>query len=262
MKPKDAFDATMLRVDCLLDLFTLLRNTRSRGTRKDWASRFKSLMHWPQGETIHRIDGTGAVVILRQAAALGPDKFSHEALSDLLRSAVVTSVAALDKYCHDVLIHRLLPQTRRPVKQWCKDLERLSVPLSVVVAAVAHAKRDQGGGDSKRTRPMTIIRNGLQDQFHRRRTLQRPDDIAEALSMVGVKNLWGSCAKRMHAKAEYVKSRLDRIVARRNLIVHESDIVRFRRVRKVTMRRIALTQVADDVAWLRRLVRCIDGLCV
>jgi hypothetical protein len=258
MKPKTAFDTTMKRVDRLLRLYDLLHNTRERGTRKDWAKGFKKLMHWPQGETIHRVDGKNAILVLRQKSGVTPDEFRHDELSELLRAALVTSVSAFDRYCHDLLLLRLMPEVRRAEKNWPADLKKVAVPLPVVKKALDHAKVRKGRGGKKRTRPMTIVKNVLQDQFHRNLTLQKPDDVARALSMVGVKHIWNDCVSTMGTSAEEMKNRLGTISKRRDHIVHEGDIKRVRRGGKVRLNEVNNDQVKDDVDWLRRLVNAID----
>ena len=104
MKPKAVFDATMRRVDRLLNLYDLLYNRRQRGTRQDWAAKFKNFMRWPSTEKIQRIDGNHALLILREESLVSLNEFRQDELSELLRSAIVSSVSALDRYCHDELL--------------------------------------------------------------------------------------------------------------------------------------------------------------
>jgi len=260
MNPRRAFDGTMQRVDRLLKLYDLLFNRRRRGTRRDWATRFKTLMHWPQREAIYRVDGAGAVLVLRQSSGLTASQFFHDDLSELLRAALVTSVAALDRYCHEVLLSRVIRRVHRAERNWPPELKKVTVPLSVAKAAIALGRRRRGPGGRIRPRPMNVIRHGLQEQFHRNLTLQGPDDIARALSMIGVTELWTRCGACLAERPEQIKRRLNTIVARRNRIVHEGDIGRLRRGGAVNLIPIDPQQVRDDVAWLRGLVTAIDGL--
>ena len=129
MQPKSAFDAAMQRVDRLLGLYHLLRNTRERGIRADWARKFKTLMHWAQGDAIDRVDGTGAVLILRHTSGFTADEFKHDELSELLRAALAASVSALDRYCHAVVVSLVMAQLRRSEDNWPKELKKLSLPI-------------------------------------------------------------------------------------------------------------------------------------
>lgn len=259
MKPRAAFDGTIQRVDRLLKLYDVLRNRRQRGTRSDWARSFKSLMHWPQGELIHRVDGDGAILVLRGSSGLTASQFCHDELCELLRAALVASVSALDRYCHEVLVARVIRQIKRSERNWPPELRKVKVSLSAVKTAIAHAITRKGRGGRIRPRPMNIIRHALQEQFHRDLSLQGSDDIAQAFSMVGVKSLWTACEKSLGERPREIKQRLDAIVKRRNQIVHEGDIKRYRRGGKVTHNPIEPKAVRDDVAWLRKLVIALDG---
>ena len=100
MKPIAVFKAGRDRAEHLLKLAELLTNTRERKMRKDWAKEFKKFMYWKQNERIDRVDGTGAMLILRESANVTSKTFNEEYTSELLRAAHTTIVASLDRYCH------------------------------------------------------------------------------------------------------------------------------------------------------------------
>lgn len=260
MKPIQTFSATMQRVERLLNLYELLCNTRERGTRQDWAKNCKKLMHWPQSENIHRIDGKHAVVILREASGITPDEFRHDELSELLRAALVTTVSALDRYCHELLISRLMQQINRTDDTWSAELKKLSIPLSLVKKAIEQAKKNNGSKVEKRTRPMTTIKHALQDHFHVCLTLQRPDDISKAMSIIGMKDLWNKCANEMTMPSAAAKKQLNRIVSRRNQIVHEGDIKRVRKGSKPKLNEISHARVRKDVLFIQKLVDSLEKI--
>lgn len=258
MKPKAAFDATMQRVDRLLNLYDLLYNQRQRGTRQDWALKFNKLMHWPITEKIQRIDGNNALLVLRKNALVGINEFRHDELSELLRAAIVVSVSALDRYCHEVLLSRIIDQMDRSEVNWPAELKKLSLPLIFVKRSVKNAKLRKGIGGKVRTRPMNIVKQGLQEKFHKDLTLQRPDDIATAWSMIGIKSLWSRCGKSMNVRAEEIKENLNRIIKRRNEIAHEGDIARVRNSGKIVVNPIENDAVCLDIKWLKKLVNAMD----
>lgn len=244
----------MRRVEGLLKLYTLLKNRRKRAIRRDWARKFLVLMHWPKGETIERVDGEHALVIIREASEIKAVSFGHDDLADLLRAALVASVSALDRYCHDVLVSRVIHEIKRSERTWPRELRRVKISLSVVKTAITHAGKRRGKGGKIRPRPMNMIRHALQEQFHRDLTLQGSEDIAQALSMLGVRSLWNECASRLKEKPKELTRHLDAIVRRRNQIVHEGDLKRFRRGGRVTLNLIEPAVVRQDVNWLKSLV--------
>ncbi len=164
-------------------------------------------MHWPQGEKIERIDGIRAVLILRQDASLTSEHFETESLEELLRAALVGIVAALDRYCHDVVVSRVVVQLRRSEKKVSGELRRLRVPIFAVKAAVEHARKRRGKGGKRRTRPMVRIRHAVQDLLHLE-TYQCANDIARALSMVGIQTIYEKCEQQMRDRPPKIMRRL------------------------------------------------------
>lgn len=249
MKPIAVFKSGRDRAEHLLKLAELLTNTRDRRMRADWAKNFKTLMHWRQHEKIDRVDGTGAILILRESANVTYKNFNDKYASELLRAAHVTIVAALDRYCHERILSRCI-KTLQNSKSCSSELRKIALPILDVHKAVAHARKPD-------TRPMNIIRASLQDVLYKR-TFQSPNEIAQGLSIIGATNLWNECATQMGCSPKDITTRLDKIVARRNKMVHEGDIVRHKRGGKVRYGKITPKQVANDVIWLSTLVDAIE----
>jgi len=143
-------------------------------------------------------------------------------------------------------------------KKWPAELKKVSLPLSFVKRAVNLAKLRKGRGGKVRSRPMNIVKQGLQEKFHKDLTLQRPEDIATAWSMIGITKLWSRCGKNMNEKAEEVKGHLNRIISRRNQIAHEGDIRRVRNSRKISINPIGIDDVRSDIKWLKNLVYSLE----
>src|SRR5689334_14031645 len=91
----------MARARCLLRLRGALLNKRKRKIRSDWKAGFCRLMRWKLAAPIQRVDTADAIIILRETATASLSDFSSEALDDLLRSALVIGVSALDRYAHE-----------------------------------------------------------------------------------------------------------------------------------------------------------------
>ncbi|MCL6564986.1 MAG: hypothetical protein K6U09_01030 [Acidobacteriia bacterium] len=249
----EVFNSGRTRAEHLLKLSELLLNTRRRGMRADWARRFKALMHWPQKEQIDRVDGPGAVLILREASGLKSKHFDEEYLNELLRAAYAGIVASLDRYCHEVVISRVVAQLSKSPKVASRELRQLRIPILAARKAILHARKPG-------TRPMNLVRQALQEVLHREETFQRPDDIARGMKIIGVDNLWGKCAQRLGCQPRDIAKRLNKIVDRRNRIVHEGDILRRKRGGKIAYHPIQATEVAGDIKWLSDLVNTIEDV--
>lgn len=251
MKPVQIFESGRTRAEHLLKLSELLLNTRRRGVRADWARNFKTLMHWRQGEQIDRVDGRGAILILRQSAGIDANSFDEEYLNELLRAAYAGIVASLDRYCHEVILCKVIACLRKPPEDAGRELRQLKVPVYEVKRAIAHARKPK-------TRPMNIVRQALQEALHRDETFQRPDDIAKGMKIIGITDLWRQCAQRMSCQPGDITKRLNRIVDRRNRIVHEGGILRRKKGGKIAYYPIRAYEVAADIKWLGNLVESIE----
>lgn len=253
MKPIEVFNSGRSRAEHLLKLHELLLNRRHRRMRADWARRFKTLMQWRQAEQIDRVDGQGAILILRQAAGVTSRHFDGEYLNELLRGAYAGIVASLDRYCHEAVLSRVIVELSRSQKTSSRELRLLRIPIHAVKRAILHARKPK-------TRPMNIVRQALQDVLHRDETFQRPDDIARGMRIIGVDDLWGQCAHRLGCQPRDIHKRLNKIVDRRNRIVHEGDILRRRRGGRIAYHPIRASEVADDILWLGNLVNAIEAV--
>lgn len=256
MKPKDGFDAAIGRVNHLLRLYDVLCNTRSRNIRSDWADSFLDLMHWPSEEAIIRVDGKDkqSLLILRPSLGLDHRNFTHNYLSELLRSAVVATVSALDRYVHDLVLQHSWTLLRRPEESIPTELKKLSLPVLATKHALEKLRSDSNA------RPGHLVKAALQEHLHRDHTFQRPDDLLKAAKMLGVDDFWNKVVRAMPGtpdKQEVIK-KLQDIVKRRNQIVHEADIHRKTKAKKITLRDISKDTADDWYEWTRQLVAAID----
>jgi hypothetical protein len=220
MKPIQVYQDGRRRSEHLLKLSELLLDRRLRGIRGDWADNFKRLMHWRKKEVIDRVDGAGAILILREGCG-------------------VTAIAA-----------KIVAETNRGFRAASHPLKRFRVPILEARKAIAHAKKPG-------SRPMNLIRESAKAVL-KEDTFQKPDAVVRGLQMVGVSELWPGCAAHMGCQPEEIIRELKRIVDRRNRIVHEGDIQHRARGGHIKTHPIRAKQVAADIVWLSRLVDAID----
>ncbi len=256
MKPIDLFNASIERPKHLLRLYDLLHDSRSRGVRSDWATSFKSLMHWPNREAIVRVDGKDqqSVLVMRQAVGIDREHFSHDYLSELLRSVVVAAISSLDRYLHDLVVHHSWTLLSKADDDVPTELKKLSLPVSVTKKAIQQLRKDP------KARPGHIVKKAIQDRLHREYTFQKPDDVLKASKMLGLEDFWASVANNMpgHPPKENVIATLRAIAKRRNEIVHEADLVLKTKAKGITMRDISRAEAETWVNWMNDFVTAID----
>ena len=128
--------------------------------------------------------------------------------SDVYRAALVQAIAALDHYCHGVILDRAVDivMSRTPSGKAAK----LGIPFEAVRQIVsAPTPWDQ----EQVARTHVAQRLALE-------TFQRSDSIANGLAAVGVGKIWTTA---FGTSAEATMLALNLIVDRRNKIVHQGD---------------------------------------
>ena len=256
MKVIDSFNAAIERSEHLLALYHIVCDTRQRDVRSDWAKRFKTHMQWPDKERIVRIDGKAknSLLILREAVGVSRDQFAHAYCSELLRAAVVSGVSALDRYVHDLVTEDCLKILRRKEVDIPKDFKKLQVSIVSVDRAIKHAKSKDG------SRPGYLVKKAIQDLLHRQYTFQGPHDMDQAFALLGLKDFWRKISTKMREKppVNELRRRLGEIARRRNQIVHEADVVKQTKARRVMLRDIHVSDAEATVRWLKSYVYALD----
>jgi len=128
--------------------------------------------------------------------------------SDLFRAAIVQAVSALDQYVHGIVLDlgvEILLGTRAPTPN-----SRVGLPFHAVERIVSAATQADREIETR-----THLAQRLSTE-----TFQRPDDIANALALVGIGRLWKSAFPN---GPEQAKTSLGLVVTRRNRIVHQCD---------------------------------------
>lgn len=253
--PLAVFDLAMQRSQHFLTMYSLLHNQRRRGIRSDWAAKFKSLMHWNQGEEVVRVDGenNGSVLLYKGSLDIPADRFQHDYVSELLRSAIVSSVSALDRYLHDQIVQWCWSSLDQKEEDVPKALAYFPIPALEVRKLVLYVRKNP------KSRPGERFKALVQEELHKR-PLQGPRDIEYAAKLLGISNVWRTLSEKLGDEVEpdAVKAKLSQIVRRRNQIVHEADIYLKLRGTKLHIRKITKSDAQDSVHWISEFVRAMD----
>jgi hypothetical protein len=147
--PKQAYEDVSSRARLLYRLYEGLVNSRRRAIRTDWRKNFCRFMHWTQDDAIGRIDGSAALIVLRQGADLSATDFSAESLADLLRSAHTIGVSALDRYVHERVVKNIVRALR---KAKLSDSQRdFGIPAAIAVRMATAISRARNATPRQRS---------------------------------------------------------------------------------------------------------------
>ncbi len=180
-------------------------------------------------------------------------------LSDILRSALVLTVSALDYYIHEVVtlgmleIYRGQRSEPNPSRNSSKSaFSRFKVSLggasqerqiALDIASWLETEIQQNYGSEflqqsyQLSQLLPMISNSMINRLNNtswleaeiRETLgyqsyQQPDKIADGIRLISDKKLWDEVGNNMNKPANDIKQQLTLIVNRRNKIAHEADI--------------------------------------
>lgn len=253
-KEKKTFDLAIARAEHFVFLYDITKNKRKRKVRSDWSQKFIRLMSWRLSDPIMRIDGDKSMLILRSPAEdLSYEKFEHDYASELLRSALVASVSALDRYMHDIVVNRALKLLNRSKKDVPRKLKNLDLPVSVTFDAMKKLRSDHN------SRPGIQVKKAIQDRLHKQ-TFQSSNEIDDCAALIGKRKIWSEIGTKMpnSLSGESVQKNLNDIVRRRNQIVHEADLERKISANKDTLRAIKRKDASDAIEFISDFVNAAD----
>lgn len=256
--PKDTFDAALSRAQHLLVLYDILHDSRQRSIRADWKKAFCKCMHWPISEEIVRIDGKdkNSILILKDNLGLSRKEFTHEYLSELLRSIITASVSALDKFIHDQIVSNSLKLLSRPEDDIPKKLKNLKISALTFKRSLEKLRSESS------SRPGSILKKDLQDMLHRDETFQSVSGVEKGAQMLGIQDFWGEMSNRMtgYPSAGAVQEGLRKITKRRNQIVHEADVIPQQKAHRVKLRDISVADATHALDFISDFVTQFDVL--
>lgn len=169
---------------------------------------------------------------------------------DLRRFALAQGVAALDTYLHWAIADAPLD------KGMPSKLKSLDVPFEDLIAL-----SDAVLADRNTIRPRVRARKVL-ERVTLTMSFQSSRGVETAMLMLGVRKAFNKISaeiKPSQTPSETMK-RLNRIVHRRNQIVHEGDLQRQSRPQKVKREKIVAHDIKTDLDWIRSLVVAVDSV--
>jgi len=258
ISPIDTFNHAIVRAEHFLSLYDILHNSRQRGVRADWRHKFNQLMHWPRNEQILRIDGvnTSSILIIRENIGLTRENFTHDYCAELLRSAIVFSISALDRYLHDKLVDSFLSILREKEEDIPKKLKSVKFPILITRRALDKVRDNSGA------RPGSTLKKEFQELLHRDYTFQNVHGIEEFASMMGIKSIWSKLSdiNPGNKPAEEIRSDIQSVTKRRHQIVHEADLILQTSGQRINNREIRRIDSENAIEKVRELVYGVETI--
>lgn len=214
-------------------------------------------------------------------------------LSDMLRSALVLGVSALDYYIHEVVTlgmleiqrgQRLEPAPGRNSSHSAFSLFKVSLGgarqerlIALDIASWLENDIAQTQGPAFLQQSYTVssllpaIATSIENQLNNTawledeireqlgyKSFQDPKKIADAIRYISDKKLWQEVATQMGKQQEDIKQQLKAIVDRRNQIAHEADIDPTYGIG--SRRNIDAVSVAEAVDFIEEIIETIHHI--
>ncbi len=146
---------------------------------------------------------------------LNPRGQPRKEYADILRSAVVIAVSAMDAYLHEKIPEKIAKLVRFKKGK--------ALPGKLVETIKANIPHDRLIEIFFEERPLThivsVVRKSMED-----RTYQNAGKIEDVLRMLGLDDLWFLIAKELRISKDEAKIFIQPFVERRHLIVHRGDL--------------------------------------
>ena len=166
---------------------------------------------------------------------------------DTRRAAIALGVAALDTYLHWALADT-------PLERMPSALKAIDVPFGDLVDLSEAVVKDRA-----KIRPKVRAR-GILERALLKLTFQSSRGVEEAMLMLGKRKAFFKISNEIQPSqgAQDVRDTLNRIVHRRNQIVHEGDLQRQSRPQQIKREPAVTATIQADLHWLRALIDAID----
>jgi hypothetical protein len=175
---------------------------------------------------------------------------------DVLRSALVLAVSAIDRYVHDRVTKEILQAYR--TDDLTSAQENFKIPVSAalrIAEKAATAKKT-----NKQVRAANVVRHEIQEDLHKR-PFQSWRDIEYAYSLLGVTGFDGKVQSALQLpNLKPLKSTFASIQRTRNLISHEGHLKRHKRGGKVVLMELDSATVSVAISTLKDVVRALETL--
>lgn len=164
---------------------------------------------------------------------------------DHFRSALVHAVAAVDSYVHGIVLDRAVDILMGRLKVAASS--KIGLSFSAIGEIMSSGPRGSVEVEMA-ARTYVAERLGLE-------TYQRPDDIATALSMVGIPRIWSTA---FSSDANSRKTALGVVVSRRNRIVHQCDLDP---LSGSSATPITAHDALDSISVIEDIIKTVDPYC-
>jgi len=136
---------------------------------------------------------------------------------ELLRSAVVFSLSALDAYFHQKIEDAIVPILNADIEKMPGPLGNMAMPVLEVERMLRYYNR-----------PHEKIKAVLKDRLYTL-SYMKPDKVLDAVKLLGVEDFFSKVGEEIDLEEDTIRSRLSRWAERRNQIAHEHDRIGRRR---------------------------------
>ena len=157
---------------------------------------------------------------------------------------------------HERIVKNIVVALKK--KNPSREQSEFSIPAHTAIQVVHKVIKARNNG--RVVRPANEIRNAIQGILHRR-TFQNWRELEDGFKLIGISGLSGRLqAQYQVPKIKPIQHQLNEIAKKRNLIVHEADLVRHQRGGKARLNPIASGEVHKTIGFLNDFVEKLEAI--
>jgi len=215
--------------ECLYD--ALLTKTE-RAVRREWKERFydAKLVKWAKRDELWRSQNDHIIMVGKKTSGINEKYFRSDCLVLLLKSALVSILAGIDKILHEAISNRFSSLAQVGTLD---SFVRLDLSKSYKIARAARERKGKGG--KIKPRPGHPIKAESLKVMYGESYLSL-NRLQQVCAACGKNRIFTLYAKTITgSSAEDLQNEWNNIYRRRNFIVHECDIIRRSKMRIVRL---------------------------
>ena len=194
----------------LLDLHQLFSGLSPFDPGKDFELAVCSKMNTSHDAVFHHTKNERVLCCVKATLPLPSCLLADQGMNFLLRQAILVAAAALEAFFWDVLRENTLTVIQAKGRKTDESLRNITLTLDDYLSLEEYQDKDE------RLRQIILKR-------FERGTLYELDKITEIAQILGVRDLWDNVSKQTSTSVAEIRTKLQNLITRRNLIVHRAD---------------------------------------
>ena len=244
------FSASICHSDDLLKLYNALLSRSYRAAKSNWVDRVyeQNLIRWARKDGLWRSHGADLLIIGNNKCQIKQSSFQQDFLTVILRSSLMFAMSAVDKILHEAVSKNFMKLVKS------EEIDRLtSIPISQSYSIAIESRKRKGKGGKVKARPGHMLKEHVLQEIYKHSFLGNRR-VEEICSMCEKKKVFSLFANHINdgSTADQISKRWASLYIKRNHIVHECDMVRKEKAKRIDFNKVNTKKVIEDIGFVKK----------